>query len=599
VADQQPKRRRFQKVKFDSKTISKRMKRAEGVTTRHAHRFIVRRIDSVRNVQRHIIGWLFLVGCLIAASGIQLAWFQQSYQTTAAETGGTYSEGVLGPINTLNPLYASSDAELSTARLLFSSLYAYDSTGHLHTDLAKSMEVDATGKIYTIALRGHTKWDDGKPLTAKDVAFTINLIKNSEARATPSLQATWQDVSVKALDDTTVQFTLPAVYAAFPYALTFSVLPEHILGPIAPGAIRENTFSRAPVGSGPFMFNLLQSVDTNTDKKVVQLSVSPTYYGGEARLHRFEIHTYTSQEVIVKALKAGEVNAAEVLPSLSKNIDRGSYSVTTQPLDSGVYALFNINKPILKDVQVRRALQLVTNTVALRKQLNVGVPALDLPFVNGQVTGSDVPHAPSPDTKKAAELLDAAGWKLVGHTRQNGEQKLALTITTTKDNQYEKVANALASQWKAIGVDVKINVIDTTNPSVNFVENTLQPRNYDVLLYELLIGADPDVYAYWHSSQIGMNGYNFSNYVDQSADTALASARSRLEPQLRNEKYKAFARQWLSDVPAIGLYQSVATYAVNIHAQSVDPTMKLVSPTDRYANILEWSVQQKSVYKTP
>jgi peptide/nickel transport system substrate-binding protein len=575
------------------------MKRAEGVTTRHAHRFIVRRMDSVRNVQRHIVGWLFLVGCLIAASGVQLAWFQQSYQTLAADSGGTYAEGTLGPIDTLNPLYASSDAELATAHLLFSSLYTYDSTGHLHGDLAQSMKVDQTGKVFTISLRPHARWDDGHALTAKDVAFTINLIKNSEARATASLQATWQDVNVKALDDTTVQFTLPAIYAAFPYALTFSILPEHILGPIAPGAMRENVFSRAPVGSGPFMFELLQSVNSNTDEKVVQMSASPTYYGGQPRLNRFEIHTYKSQDAIVTALKTGEVNAAEVLPSLSKKVDRDSYDVTTQPVDSGVYALFNTNKSVLKDIQVRRALQLATDTNALRKTLNVGVPSLDLPFINGQVTGSDVPHAPSPDAKKAAQLLDTAGWKLIGQTRQKDKQKLALTITTTKDDQYEKVADALADQWRAIGVTVTTNIIDTTNPSVNFVQNTLQPRNYDVLLYELLIGADPDVYAYWHSSQIGMNGYNFSNYVNQSADTTLVSARSRLEPQLRNAKYKSFARQWLSDVPAIGLYQSVATYAVNKHAHSIEPSMKFVSPTDRYANVLEWSVHQKSVYKTP
>ncbi len=153
-------------------------------------------------------------------------------------------------------------------------------------------------------------------------------------------------------------------------------------------------------------------------------------------------------------------------------------------------------------------------------------------------------------------------------------------------------------QWRALGIDVHTLVIDTSDPSTNFIQ-ILQQRNYDVLLYELFIGADPDVYAYWHSSQIGSSGFNFSNYVNTTADAALASSRSRVEPDLRNAKYKTFARQWLDDAPALGLYQSVTAYISNKHVTSLDPTAKLISPTDRYANILYWSVGQETVFKTP
>ena len=87
--------------------------------------------------------------------------------------------------------------------------------------------------------------------------------------------------------------------------------------------------------------------------------------------------------------------------------------------------------------------------------------------------------------------------------------------------------------------------------------------------------------------------------LNPTADAALASARARLEPELRNAKYKAFAKQWVDDVPAVGLYQPVAEYAVNKHAHSVDPSATLVSAYDRFSNVSEWSVNQKSVYKTP
>jgi peptide/nickel transport system substrate-binding protein len=590
--------KQFQNLSFDSKKISRRVKKAEGATVRHARKFIVTRLDNIRNVRRHIIAWLLLVGVMIIAVGAQFVWFQNSYKTVAAAQGGTYAEASLGPIDTLNPLYASSDAEVAASRLLFSSLYTYDTTGHLHGDLAQNMSVDSTNTVYTVKLRPNVQWHDGSLLTAKDVAFTVNLIKNPETRS--PLRINWQDITATALDDSTVQFKLPAVYAAFPNALTFAVLPEHVLGQVTAGAIRENTFSRSPVGSGPFSFSLLQTIDDARERKVVHMTAFNKYYGGSPLVSRFEIHTYDTQDAVTTALRTGEVNAASGLSGTDvSQIDTANYAVASKPVNSGVYALFNTTTPILKDKAVRQALEVGTDTTAVRKSLPIAVPSLTLPFINGQVTGADVPHPAPYDATKAGQMLDSDGWVLKGSVREKAGQRLSLNVVTTKNSQYEKALESLAGQWRKLGVEVNTNIINTTDPTANFVQGILQPRSYDVLLYELFIGADPDVYAYWHSSQVGTSGYNFSDYSNKIADDALASARSRLEPELRNAKYKAFARQWVDDVPAIGLYQPVAEYVYNKHVTSVDSNATWISAYDRYDNILDWSVQQKSVYKTP
>lgn len=590
--------RKLRELKIDKKKLSRRMKKAEASTTRHAHRFIIKRLDNIRSVRRHIISWLLLVGVMILAVGAQLIWFQQSYQTTAAAHGGTYAEGSLGPVETLNPLYASSSAEMAAARLMFSSLYHYDETGHLQGDLARTIATN-DGKTYTVTLRSDARWHDGTQLTAHDVAFTVNLIKDPETRS--PLRINWQDVKVEAIDDTTVRFTLPAVYAAFPHALTFSVVPRHILKDVEPGAVRENTYSQSPVGSGPFQFRLLQNASSiDTTYKIVHMTANAAYYGGAPMLNRFEVHAYQSSENIVRALRTGQVTAAANLTGADiSQVDTNVYRVVTQPIDSGVYALFNTEAPIMKDKTVRQALRVGTDTAAIREGLSEKVPALDSPFIQGQLTGSGIPKAPAYDSQKAAKMLDDAGWKMTDGVRVKGGQKLEITIATTKSSQYEETLEILAGQWRKLGVSVLTNVIDINDPSTNFVQNILQPRNYDVLLYELSIGADPDVYAYWHSSQIGVRGYNFSNYANGIADDALASARSRLEPELRNAKYKVFAERWMADVPAIGLYQAVSEYAYNKNASSVNPDAHLVTPYGRFENILWWSVEQRSVYKTP
>jgi len=588
----------FEAPSVDRKKIFRRMKKAEKASTRHAHKFLVKRFDTIRIARRHIVEWLLIVGVLIAATGLQLALAQANYQTVAADTGGTYAEAIVGSVDTLNPLYATSDAELAASHLMFSSLYSYDKTGTLHKSLADTMKVDESGKVYTVTLRSDVYWHDGILLTAKDVAFTINLIKKPAAMS--PLRINWQDVEVRAIDDATIEFQLPAAYAAFPYALTFAVLPAHILASVPAGAIRENTFSRSPVGSGPFAFRLLQTVGGKNSHKIVQMTAFDKYFLGTPNVSRFEIHAYTTDDQVVDSLKTTEVNAiADAPATAASDLSKAGYAVGIHTVDSGVYALFNVIQPTLKDKTVRQALQLGADTAALRGRLAVKTPALDLPFVQGQLTGDDVPKAPVTDKLKAAALLDQAGWKLIDGIRQKDGAKLSLTITTTKDDQYEKVMEGLAAQWRSLGVVVATSVIDTDTPGANFVQSVLQPRNYDVLIYELLIGADPDVYAYWHSSQVGSTGYNFSNYSNPTSDAALVSARARLEPDLRNIKYKTFAQQWLDDVPAIGLYQPVVVYAANKHVVSLDDATPFVTPADHYADVLDWSVRQRSVYKTP
>ena len=135
-------------------------------------------------------------------------------------------------------------------------------------------------------------------------------------------------------------------------------------------------------------------------------------------------------------------------------------------------------------------------------------------------------------------------------------------------------------QLSAIGVAVEVNEVDTTSAASNFVQGVLQSRNFDVLMYELTLGADPDVYAYWHSSQASATGYNFANYSNQSSDAALASARSRLEPDLRTAKYAQFVQQWLNDAPAVALYQVSSEYLVNTNSYIVEPDGPLPELSD-------------------
>lgn len=590
----------FNNVGFDRKAVQRRLRKVEVASTRHAHKFLISRFNNAKLVRKEIGLWAVLIGLMIAGMGVQFALSQRGYMQAAPTNGGTYSEAVLGPVSSLNPLYASTSAETSLSRLLFSSLYNYDTTGALHQDLATGMAIESSGMVYKVTVRKDAKWHDGKPLTAKDVVFTINLIKNPATRAT-ALRRNWVDVSVRALDDYTIEFKLPGASAAFPHSLTFPVLPVHILADINAGAVRESTFSGSPVGSGPFEFKLLQQADAIMNHEVIHLVANNNYYAGRAKIDQFELYAYHSEDDIRDALKASEVNGAADVNNVTNDDLAATYKVVSAPLASGVYALFNNGNPVLKEVKVRKALQIGTDMKKVRQAAGERALPLSLPFTDGQLAGQDVPVAPAYDAATAAVMLDDLGWKLNGTYRSKDGAPLQLAITTTKNKQYQSAAKELTKQWESLGIKTTINTVDAANISASFVQNILQQRNFDVLVYELTIGADPDVYAYWHSSQGSANisGYNFSNYSNKNADAALASARTRLDFGLRNAKYVAFAKQWVDDAPALGLYQPTMEYVVNKNNGAIAPNMKLITAPDRYSNLLYWSVEQGQVYKTP
>jgi peptide/nickel transport system substrate-binding protein len=597
VADNEPNKwRRIPKMSFNSKELARRMKRVEGASVKHARKFVFKRLDNFREVRRRIALWVLAIGIIIGATGLQYLWYQNDYRSVANATGGTYAEAVLGPVDTLNPIFAKSPAEEAAGELLFSRLITYDKSGHLNYDLADSMNVSPDGKTYTFTIRPDARWDDGSYVRARDVVYTLNLVKNPATRSTIT---GWDNVVAKEVDNLTVAFELPSVYAAFPHALRFlPILPERILRDVEPSALREDAFSTKPVGSGPFTLRLLQEIDVTTGRKIIHLAKSDTYFKSAPKLDRIQLHVYKDIDAIKHALATSEVNAASDLSVTdSQSITNDRYDIEHRPINSGVYALMNTTSPILQDKLVRQALQAGTNTQEVRNALSPDLPELYLPFIDSQVFGN-VPAAPVYDVAKAGQLLDQAGWTMQGNVRMKDNKPLQLNVVTTKNNDFEKVLDALVKQWHALGVTVTTNIVDPSDPSQNVVQDILQPRQYDVLLYQLTIGGDPDVYAYWHSSQAA-SGLNFSNYKNPISDDALASARSRVEPELRNAKYITFANQWLADAPAIGLYQATMQYVhtKGVHALPADYT--LVSSADRYGDVRFWSVGDRAVYDTP
>jgi ABC-type transport system substrate-binding protein len=165
--------------------------------------------------------------------------------------------------------------------------------------------MDDTGQVWTVTLRDNLQWSDGEPITADDIVYTTDLIRDPTAKTT--ISADFNNVAIKKLDDKTVEFRLPSTYVDFMDTLEFPLVPAHILSGISPALVYENEYSMNPVVSGPFKFNAMQLASvTSTHTSTIYLNRNDKYHLSSAKLETFTIKTYKSLDDIIEAMNERE-----------------------------------------------------------------------------------------------------------------------------------------------------------------------------------------------------------------------------------------------------------------------------------------------------
>lgn len=566
------------------KRFSRFSKKASIEGKEHIEENVVRRISHVREVRLNVIEWFLLVFAITMLAITQSNWYSDSYSLSSFVSGGTFTEGTLGKVSTLNPLFATTNSEKTISRLLFASLSENDYSGHAGLGLADSIIPSEDGKVWNIHLRENLKWSDGEPLTVSDVLFTVNLIKSSAVSTLYSSNLTGVDVSESG--DNMLKFELPVPYADFLSALNFPILPEHILRDIEPKKLAESAFSKNPVSSGAFSFTASQTLGTQGEA-IIYLAANDYYYRGRPMLDSFAVHAFLSEDSIISALNSGSITATAELSQndSSKIISEKIYEKQTS-IKSGVFAFLNTSSNILKNKSIRQAIQKGINIEEIREVAGV-VPDLDYPILNSQIQISSIPDIPSYDQQSAKAIIYDAGITT---------DSTPISIVTVKSGSLPAVSESFADNLRDLGFSVDVMAYDATQ---DFVTNILRTRAYDILIYEIDFGAEVDPFPYYHSSQATSLGLNLSNYNNSLVDDILLAARETTDINLRSAKYEAFLKYWVSEVPAIGLYQTNISYFYNKNSRTFSEDTKLIIPTDRFAEVEYWSVEKSVLNRTP
>ena len=561
-------------------------KKAGEATIEHVEENVIDRFSHIQNVRLLILEWSLLVAAIIFLSITQAYWYSDSYATEAYEDGGTYTEATLGEVKTLNPLFASTSSEKTISKLLFSTLSAPDYSGHYGLALAKSIKTDESAKKWTVKLRDNLKWSDGEPLTNEDVIFTVNLIKNPLVNSNFSSNLAGVSVS-ESEDKSAIIFNLTSANVFFEAALDFPILPKHILEDAKPDLILEHKFSSNPVSSGPYKYNNTQAIG-NLGEKSVYLRANENYYKGTPKIDSFIVHAFTKTEDIVAALNAGTVTGTgELVDEDVTKVNKSNLSERESALSYGTYAFFNLER--VKDKDFRKAIRQGIDFNNVRSVLD-GERPLDFPVLDSQITLSKYPELPKTDKNTAKktikEILDS-----------NEElKKKGLTIITVQSGHLPEVTEKLAEEIRSLGIEVRVTPYELGQ---DFILNILTQRNYDILVYEIGLGADPDLFAYYHSSEATASGHNLSNYKNTIVSDLVLSARSTTDKELLVKKYEKFLEYFTEDVPAIGLYQASMTYFANKNVKTYSQENHLVTSTDRLLDVERWGVQKTTKNRTP
>jgi len=220
------------------------------------------------------------------------------------------------------------------------------------------------------------------------------------------------------------------------------------------------------------------------------------------------------------------------------------------------------------------------------------------------------------DIATATKLLDEAGWKIVkisqeeidkakseinsadqiikkkaetkifmgvGEWRAKGNDFLTIKLITVDAPEYVKTAEEIAKFWQI--ANIKTIIAPVQNNKVQ--SEIIRQRTFDALLYSEMVNADPDPYAFWHSSQIGQTGLNIADYNNKEVDKLLEDARSTNDINSRREKYNKFQEIIAEEQPAIFLYSPNYTYALSKRIKGFS-VKNILMPQDRFVNINEW-----------
>lgn len=489
--------------------------------------------------------------------------------------GGTYIEGMIGQPTFINPVISANQIDQDIAALVYQPL----------ANLIKDYEIKDNNRTYILNLKEDIFWDDGQPLTADDIIFTVNLIQNPEAHSPFLLN--WQGVETERLSEIKVKFSLSTPYGFF--AQNFQkllIIPKHIFAKIPVANLRLSNYNLEPLGNGPYRF---RSFTKKNDGFITEyrLVANPNVIDRKPNIKNLIFKFYENEDELLKAFRTRKIDAFGTPKPLDFKNLLPKYAQIHQLNMPRYYALFfnpNIN-PILKNQNLRYALTEAIDKVKLVNDVfgpDTEAALIDGPLSQPRRNRPFLDYEPTAAKNRLAQIKDA--------------DKIELNIITPTIPFLQKTAVFIQKSWQAIGLN-KINIIELNTE--NIINEIIKTRNYEILIFGQSLENPYDLLPFWHSSQRFYPGLNLSFYQNKNVDTLIEDIRHKnYQPQsdLLNNYLTNLEKMIIEDAPAIFLYTLPFFYVHNGHLKGFTE-QSIINPAERFRQINNWYVLSARIIK--
>lgn len=547
------------------------------------------------SISRHL-RWqliLTLVGVVLLIT--LLGYSSYTVATVAIpERGGIFREGVAGNPVYLTPLRCQGDNQVDQdiCSQLFRGLTRIDSQGRVVPDLAEFWTIDQdNGSIYEFHLKPNQFWQDGKPITADDVLFTIGVLQDPQVFSLPNLAPLWRSVDVEKIDSLTVRFTLKEPFTPFLDYTAIGLLPQHVWAGTPASQLANGLGDSIPVSSGPMKI-------TEMDATHVRLESNPFFDNSAPYITALDLLFYPDHPSLFSAYISGEIDGiSTVLPSdIPTAKERDDLQLFSSVLPVYVHIVLNLqnpNLPFFQDARVRRALYYGMDRARLVQEVveGQGIVAHSLLTPENWAYYPDITKYDY-DPQMAARMLDEAGWSEIdsdGVRIKNG-RRLEFQLTTNDNITRQVLIQRLALDWEKIGV----RAVPTQATFQGLVSDLLVPRRFDAALISWEAPGDPDPYPLWHSTRVEGGGQNYSGWANEEADRLMQEARATSDEAERRQLYWQFQELFAQEAPALLLYHPVYTYGVSKRVQNVQ-IGSLNQPAERFKTFSDWYIVTRRV----
>jgi len=477
-------------------------------------------------------------------------------------------------VTTLNPLLSNVAITTDLGQLTMAHFVRVDAQNRIVPELLTVLPttanggVSADGRTITYHLRRGVRWSDGAPFDSSDVVFTVKTILNPNNNIT--VRDAWDRVSgVEAPDPYTVKLHLKAPYGSFlsryfASSDTSCILPKHVLAGEA--TINQVPYNALPVGIGPFRYTAFRRGDA------VEMESNPYYFGGRPKLQKVVYKIITDENTALAELQTGEIDLWSTVGGSFYERVRALPGVESPIVPSQFMAgaYFNTSRPVLRDVNVRRALVLAADRAFILAKINHGagtlaqsvVAPISKDFVN-------LPHTPY-DPAAAARLLDASGWKM-GSDGIRSKDGTALSIQLVLPNGYlpsQITAEFLRSAWAKLGAEVETKVYaDAQYFAPSSAGGILTSGTFDVALLSQQGGYDADVSFLYGCAYVPPRGNNLVRFCDPKIDAEMATYVATIDPGKRAALAARFQRDIDRAAPSLILYERgfIFAYSKRVH----------------------------------